>query len=200
MAGINKVPIAATVAGPEPLIAEKNILVTTATSANPPGKKPNNSSDNRNSLFIRLPAPIIIPAATKKGIAKTGKLSILVNAACDKKFSGITFADNTIASVDTPNAKAIGIPIKMNSAKYPNNISATFMLPINSAGIHRAVAINKANMTSLYVISFISVIMFCISLIAIRPNPIGIALYGIAIGIPIAGEVWLFANCIRIVL
>src|SRR5665648_794651 len=72
ISGIIMVPIAATVAGPEPLIAAKNRQVKIVTNANPPGKNPTNSFPRFNNLLNKLPPPIIIPAATKNGIAIIG--------------------------------------------------------------------------------------------------------------------------------
>src|SRR5699024_5587707 len=67
--GIIKEPIAATVAGPEPEIAAKNILANTVTIAKPPAIKPINTVAKFKSLFEIPPWLIKTPAKIKKGIA-----------------------------------------------------------------------------------------------------------------------------------
>src|SRR5699024_8081966 len=80
IAGIIKEPIAATVAGPDPDIAAKNILASTVTIASPPVIKPISTLARFNSLFEIPPVLINTPARRKKGIAINGKLTRDVNA------------------------------------------------------------------------------------------------------------------------
>src|SRR5690606_25258333 len=80
IAGIIKPPIAATVAGPDPEIAAKNIQATIVTMLNPPVIQPTNAEANASSLFDTPPLPIRIPASIKNGIASKGNESREVNA------------------------------------------------------------------------------------------------------------------------
>src|SRR5699024_6676905 len=80
IAGIIKPPIAATVAGPDPEIAAKNIQATMLTMLNPPAIQPTKADANANSLLETPPFPIRIPASIKNGIASKGNESSEVNA------------------------------------------------------------------------------------------------------------------------
>ena len=72
-------PMAATVAGPEPEIAAKNIHVSTAAMASPPGSQPSIALQK----FIRRleipPVSIRLPATMKSGTARSVKESVAVN-------------------------------------------------------------------------------------------------------------------------
>src|SRR5699024_6203205 len=62
MEGIINDPIAATVAGPEPDIAAKNMLANTVTIARPPEINPINTVAKFNNLLEIPPCPIRTPA------------------------------------------------------------------------------------------------------------------------------------------
>jgi len=70
------VPIAATVAGPEPEMAAKNMQVTTAMMARPPVKRPKNTLPTLSRRLDRPPWPIRSPARMKKGTAIRGNESM----------------------------------------------------------------------------------------------------------------------------
>ena len=106
--------MAATVAGPEPLIAAKNIEVAIVASAIPPYSEPSISSASANSRCDRPPAPMNTPAAMKKGIAMIGKLSMEVKAICATYSNGRVSAPMIVASADKPRAIAMGTP-RINS-------------------------------------------------------------------------------------
>ena len=72
--------MAATVAGPEPLMAAKNMQVAMLARAMPPARPPTSSSARDSRRRERPPAPMNTPAAMKKGIAMMGKLSMEVKA------------------------------------------------------------------------------------------------------------------------
>ena len=66
MAGMVSMPMAATVAGPEPLMAAKNMQVRMVAMAMPPYMPPTISSASSKSCLLMPPTPIMIPAAMKK--------------------------------------------------------------------------------------------------------------------------------------
>ena len=70
--------MAATVAGPEPEMAAKNMQVATEAMAMPPGRAPSISSATARSRSDKPPSPMKMPAATKNGMAMMGKLSMEV--------------------------------------------------------------------------------------------------------------------------
>src|SRR5699024_1770293 len=80
IAGIINPPIAATVAGPEPAIAAKNIHATIVTSDRPPVIQPTIVVARSKSRLEIPPFPIRIPARMKNGIANSGKESRDVKA------------------------------------------------------------------------------------------------------------------------
>src|SRR5699024_9231527 len=80
IAGIMKLPMAATVAGPDPAIAAKNIQATIVTSDRPPVIQPTSAVARSKSRFEIPPRPINIPARIKNGIANRENESNDVNA------------------------------------------------------------------------------------------------------------------------
>ena len=68
-------PTAATVAGPEPDTAAKNMHTTTVQIPRPPVILPKNALHTFNSRFDTPPAPISSPANINSGIAIIGKES-----------------------------------------------------------------------------------------------------------------------------
>ena len=75
MVGITIVPTAATVAGPEPETAAKNIQTSTVTIAKPPVTLPKNILQTFKILVDTPPALIKSPARINIGIAKIGNES-----------------------------------------------------------------------------------------------------------------------------
>ena len=74
--GMVMLPTAATVAGPDPDIAPKNMQVATTEQGIPAGNLPN-SSENTSNIFSEMPPlAIIMPESTNMGTAMSGKLSI----------------------------------------------------------------------------------------------------------------------------
>src|SRR5699024_5777903 len=79
MVGTIIVPIAATVAGPDPEIAPKNKHATTVTIDKPPANCPTNESKKFTNRFDRPPPSINVPESIKNGMAISGKESQAVN-------------------------------------------------------------------------------------------------------------------------
>ena len=69
------VPTAATVAGPEPDTAAKNIQTTTVTMASPPVILPKKALQTFKILLETPPAAMSSPARMNRGIAMIGKES-----------------------------------------------------------------------------------------------------------------------------
>ena len=68
-------PMAATVAGPEPETAAKNMHATTAAMPSPPGKSPATASE-RSVSFLEIPPLLMsVPARMKNGSASSVKES-----------------------------------------------------------------------------------------------------------------------------
>jgi hypothetical protein len=135
MEGIINEPIAATVAGPDPEMAEKNIQATIVTIASPPNTKPINASAKFKRRFDIPPSPINNPAKIKKGIAINGKESKDVNAFCTYVKNGILSLKKTITNnVDKPIDIPIGTLKKIKVNKTANNkiiVISWFHLPIH---------------------------------------------------------------------
>src|SRR5699024_4725536 len=135
--GIIKEPIAATVAGPEPEIAAKNILANTVTIAKPPAIKPINTVAKFKSLFEIPPWLIKTPDKIKKGIAIKGKLS-----SDEKAFWIITLGEELVAKTivtkeATPKDKAIGTPINMRRNIVPKSKAIVILSPPFHKGLYR---------------------------------------------------------------
>lgn len=82
MDGITIPPTAATVAGPEPEMAAKNMHTTTVTIARPPVNLPKKTLALSIRRLDMPPPPIISPASTKNGMAIVVKESELVTRFC----------------------------------------------------------------------------------------------------------------------
>ena len=89
MAGIIMPPMAATVAGPEPEMAAKNIQVKTLAMARPPVKEPTRVLAKLIRRREMPPVSIREPAIMNKGIASRGKESQAVNILCGMMDMGI---------------------------------------------------------------------------------------------------------------
>ena len=117
MAGMVREPMAATVAGPEPEMAAKNIEVPMAARAIPPGKEPSSSSARFKRRLESPPAPMKTPAAIKNGMAMIGKLSIEVKAICEMYSVGRVPAFKMVAVPARPRLTEIGTPMTKKSRK-----------------------------------------------------------------------------------
>ena len=117
MAGMVSAPMAATVAGPEPLRAPKNMQVTMAIKPMPPYRPPTISSASLSSRCERPPAPMNTPAAMKNGMAMMGKLSMEVKEICAMYSMGSVSALMMVASVERPRQMAMGTPMAQSTTK-----------------------------------------------------------------------------------
>ena len=103
-------PSAATVAGPEPEIAAKNMLATTPTVAKPPVDEP------QTLLAILINRPDIplfsinIPARIKNGIASRVNESLAANIICGMFSIGTRVPNHMATKEATPSEKEIGTP------------------------------------------------------------------------------------------
>ena len=102
------VPTAATVAGPEPDTAAKNMQTKTVTMAKPPVMRPKNTLQTSRIRRDTPPAPIKSPAKMNKGIARIGNESQLVINACGMEVK-LKVSPTTKANIlDTPKAIPTG--------------------------------------------------------------------------------------------
>src|SRR6056297_1955795 len=128
------VPIAATVAIAEPLIAPKNIQVNTVTIPKPPVKCPTIELDRLINLFDNPPPSIKAPAKMKKGIAISGKLFIDENIDWEIKFIPIAPPEkpymHSAIPIDTP----MGTDKKTKTAK--ENRSKNICIIIHLSFLH----------------------------------------------------------------
>ena len=122
MAGTMIVPIAATVAGPEPEIAPKNAQHIEVTIANPPVKWPMQASAKSTSRFVIPPLDINAPPAIKNGIAISGKESQAVNIFWHRKEIGCVPYRRKYMMIDIPIETPIGT---VKNSKMKNVINQT---------------------------------------------------------------------------
>lgn len=116
--GIMTSPIAATVAGPEPEIAEKKQQLMTATIAKPPWICPTNRLTKSMSLLVIPALSIANPARIKKGIASMVNFDV-----AEKRITGTiekgTCANMMVNTPEIPSATDIGTFNKSRSMKIP---------------------------------------------------------------------------------
>ena len=117
MAGMVRAPMAATVAGPEPLMAPKNMQVATVVSAMPPYMPPTSSSASPSRRWESPPAPMNTPAAMKNGMAMVGKLSSEVKDTWARYSMGSVSAQRMVVSADMPRPMAMGTPVTQKMRK-----------------------------------------------------------------------------------
>ena len=121
IAGIRIIPSAATVAGPDPEIAPKNIATTTQTMAIPPFWCPMQSSIKFTSLLEIPDSAMTLPERTKNGMARRRNFAMP-----EKRFVGITDILSPayiIASIeDMPRLTAIGVLRRRKMKKVPKSI------------------------------------------------------------------------------
>src|SRR5690625_661776 len=122
-------PIAATVAGPEPDIAAKNMLAKTVTIANPPTKYPTNTSANLSKRSDTPPSFIKTPVKINNGIAKREKESSEVKAWVTIEPSGRSVATTIVNNADKPKDIAIGTPSNIATKKLMNKTAMVILPP-----------------------------------------------------------------------
>lgn len=102
--------MAATVAGPEPEIAAKNIHVRIAAIPRPPGSQPRIELQKLISLLEIPPVSIRLPATMKSGTASDGKESVAVNILCTTTISGVLLPIVSATKHDVVRTAQIGKP------------------------------------------------------------------------------------------
>jgi hypothetical protein len=102
--------MAATVAGPEPEIAAKNIHVSTAAIARPPGSDPRIALQNLIRRLEIPPVSIRLPATMKRGTASSGKESTAVKSLCTTTMIGVVDAKVSAVKLDIARTAQIGKP------------------------------------------------------------------------------------------
>jgi len=127
MAGIINVPIADTVAGPEPDIAAKIMHDKVVTMARPPMINPTRLSAKERILFDIPPCSIKFPARIKNGIAISGKESSPVKAFCAIIIVGILLVKTSVSAVDNPRQIPIGTLSDIKKNKNKNKIIASII-------------------------------------------------------------------------
>ena len=90
MAGIMIDPMAATVGGPEPEIAAKNMHASTVTMARPPYVRPMMGMKMATIRFESPPCSMIPPARMNKGMAISGNELSASNIFCAKSVNGMS--------------------------------------------------------------------------------------------------------------
>jgi hypothetical protein len=112
-------PIAATVAGPDPEIAEKKQQLITVTIAKPPLICPTNRLTKSMSLLVMPAFSMANPARIKKGIASMVNFDV-----AEKMITGTiekgTCANTIVAILEMPSATDIGTFNKRRDRKSPN--------------------------------------------------------------------------------
>ncbi|MPM53981.1 hypothetical protein SDC9_100753 [bioreactor metagenome] len=121
MAGIMDVPIAETVAGPEPEIAAKNMQAKMVTMPSPPVISPIRLLA-KSTIFLEIPpSDIKLPASIKKGMAKSGKESKAAKEYCVIMITGMLLVKYITIRVANPRATPIGILIEIKRISRTNN-------------------------------------------------------------------------------
>ena len=122
-------PIAAEVAGLEPVKAANTEHAITELMARPPGSRPTHTCAASSKSWLALECPKIAPIKTKSGMASNAKSFSEANTKSAKKANsaGVRKSKMEIIAV-RPSAKATGIPM----ASVNSNIKPT-MAPIVKA-------------------------------------------------------------------
>ena len=123
MAGIITAPMAAVVAGAEPLTAANTSAATMTTQPMPPGRWRTKTSATRTRRCDRPPALINSPASMKKGIASRLKLCVPATMVCGSSIGSMPVVTMT-ASTHSAMAKAKGTPMRTRPAKPAVRINA----------------------------------------------------------------------------
>ena len=104
-------PMAATVAGPDPEIAAKNMQVRIATMPNPPVRLPSRESQKLISRLEMPPPSIRLPEIMNRGIASRGKESVEVNIRCTTTSSGVLLANCRATKLEDARTTQMGAPM-----------------------------------------------------------------------------------------
>src|SRR5215212_11632718 len=122
-------PIAAEVAGLEPVKAANIEHAITELMAKPPGSRPTHTCAASSKSWLALERPKIEPIKTKSGMASNPKSFSEANTKSAKKANSAGVRKMRMESIAVrPSAKATGMPI----ASVKSNIKAT-MAPIVKA-------------------------------------------------------------------
>jgi len=125
MDGIIRLPIAATVAGPEPERAEKNMVAMTATHPKPPVNRPNKARATFKRRTDIPPRLINSPARIKKGTAIMGNESRAdTRLRVRKKMSTVGFI-RIAAKLAIPKAAPMGTVRRRHIKSVINNTAVT---------------------------------------------------------------------------
>lgn len=116
-------PTAATVAGPEPEIAAKNIHVMIEAIAKPPVMFFTNELAKFTKRCEIPPLPMMSPARMKNGTAIIGKESTEVIKVLTRKSTLKVPVEIMVSSVAIPNEIAMGTEAITSSAKVANKIN-----------------------------------------------------------------------------
>jgi hypothetical protein len=108
-------------------MAEKNIAVTTVTTASPPVMVPTREFAKLTSLREIPPVSISAPAKIKKGIAINGNKSRAENILCTNTSKGILPSLASAIVEARPKEKATGT-LKNNSINRVMNITAAISI------------------------------------------------------------------------
>jgi hypothetical protein len=123
MDGAMMPPMAATVAGLEPLMAPKNAEATTVMSPRPPRRDPTRVEARRTSRREMPPCSMIPPASMKKGMAMKGKESTAVNIRCPMTMGLVGRLVTSMPAMEAkPMHTAMGTP-RQSSTKSVRNIA-----------------------------------------------------------------------------
>ncbi len=118
-----RLPMAATVAGPEPLMAAKNMEAMMVTRARPPVKEPTRAEATRIRRREMPPFSMSAPATMKKGTAIRGKESpTAVNIFCGAIIRFMLGWAARAMRDDRPMLTATGVRIKTNRMKLPKRM------------------------------------------------------------------------------
>src|SRR5699024_12786280 len=116
-------PIAATVAGPDPLSAANIVHAMMDTAASPPVKCPTNDFATSINLLERPPYSIIKPAKTNSGTAIREEESTVENIPWAIKFKGIFSVKISVTTEEIHSAKAIGTLKTIKIIKLQNTMN-----------------------------------------------------------------------------
>ncbi len=130
MTGIIIPPMAAAVAGAEPLIAPKKVQATIETMASPPGNFLRKILHSLISLSDTPPLLIREPLIMKNGIAISVKESTPVKKRCTTNISGKSEPNATEKKEAPPMAYARGIPVIINATSVINKIADICLTPL----------------------------------------------------------------------
>ena len=122
-------PMAATVAGAEPVSAANSAHARTATVPRPPGWEPTRLLAQRTILRLIPPVSIRLPTSTNNGIARYGNESRPVSILCGTSISGFICVISRKIEEDAAMENATGTPKKIRPNMATNRIPAPPIIP-----------------------------------------------------------------------